>query len=101
MSYLCRADQLVFYGAKAAAGADNSFPEPLGFIGANYQRKSCHWGDFKIPESGNLDFSVSDFEVDKNYVSNGWQTYMSALAGSGDSAKTRPARAEEKRLGWK
>jgi hypothetical protein len=223
LSYLWRADQLVFYGSEAAAGADNSFPEPLGFIGANYQRfylhytsvrpapgqpyvyqvsgktrvkanvcaftgtitvvkaqlykapngsypklregeltcrvelaedrrqsgggtisgtlttyfyldakgqpqyntlepadgfsnnqcvatwtsyathqrKPCHWGDFKIPASGDLDFSVSDFEVNKKYVANGWQTYMAALEGNGDSPKTRQARAEEKRLWWK
>jgi hypothetical protein len=36
LSYLWRTDQLVFYGTKAADGTDNAFPEPLGFIGANY-----------------------------------------------------------------
>jgi len=223
LSYLWWADQLVFYGTKAAAGTDNAFPEPLGFIGADYQRfylhytsvrpapgqpyvyqvsgktrvkanvcafagtitvvkarlykapnssypklregeltcrvelaedrrqpgsgtisgtlttyfyldakgqpqyntlepadgfsnnqcvatwtsyathqrKPCHWGDFKIPASGDLDFSVSDFEVAAKYVPNGWQTYMAALDGQADSPKTRQARAEEKRLWWK
>ncbi|HET9503058.1 MAG TPA: hypothetical protein VFO93_05935 [Hymenobacter sp.] len=48
---------------------------------ATRQRKPCHWGDFKIPESGDLDFSVSDFEVAAKYVPNGWQTYMAALEG--------------------
>jgi len=67
---------------------------------ATRQRKPCHWGDFKIPESGDLDFSVSDFEVAAKYVPNGWQTYMAALEGQGDSPKTRQARAEEKRPWW-
>lgn len=43
LSYLWRADQLVFYGSKAAGSADNSFPEPLGFIGTNYQRFYLHY----------------------------------------------------------
>jgi hypothetical protein len=64
------------------------------------QRKPCHWGDFKIPESGDLDFSVSDFEVAAKYVANGWQTYMAALEGHDDTPKTRQARAEEKRPWW-
>jgi len=65
------------------------------------QRKPCHWGDFKIPESGDLDFSVSDFEVAKKYVPNGWQTYMAALEGNGEGPQTRQARTEEKRAWWK
>jgi hypothetical protein len=68
---------------------------------ATQQRKPCHWGDFKIPASGDLDFSVSDFEVAAKYVPNGWQTYMAALEGQDDSPKTRQARAEEKRAWWK
>ena len=68
---------------------------------ATQQRKPCHWGDFKIPESGDLDFSVSDFEVSAKYVANGWQTYMAALQGNDDSARTRQARAEEKCPWWK
>lgn len=65
------------------------------------QRKPCHWGDFKIPESGDLDFSISDFEVTDKYVPNGWQTYMAALLGDDNSPKIRQARAEEKRTWWK
>ena len=67
---------------------------------ATQQRKPCHWGDFKIPKSGDLDFSVSDFEAAPKYVANGWQTYMAALEGNDDSPKTRQARAEEKRPWW-
>ena len=222
LSYLWRADQLVFYGSKAADSADNSFPEPLGFIGANYQRfylhytsvrptpsrpyvyqvsgktrvktnvcaftgtitvvkaqlykalnssypklregeltcrvelaedrhqpgsgtisgtlttyfyldakdqlqyntlepgdgfnnnqcvaiwtsytthqrKPCHWGDFKIPASGDLDFSISDVMITAKYVPNGWQTYTAAQVGDDDNPKTRQARAEEKRAWW-
>ncbi|GAB3637372.1 hypothetical protein GCM10027422_29620 [Hymenobacter arcticus] len=68
---------------------------------ATQQRKPCHWGDFKIPASGDLDFSVSDFEVAAKYVANSWQTYMAALEGNGDTPKFRQAQAEEKRPWWK
>jgi hypothetical protein len=68
---------------------------------ATGQRKPCHWGDFKIPEAGDLDFSVSEFMVSKKYVARGWQTYMAALEGNDDSPATRQARAEEKRQWWK
>ena len=67
---------------------------------ATRQRKPCHWGDFKIPESGDLDFSVSDFEVAKKYVPNGWQTYIAAIEGA-DNVKTQQAAAEERRPWWK
>jgi hypothetical protein len=223
LSQLWWAEQLVFYGTKAADAADNAFPEPLGFIGANYQRfylhyttvhpapgqpyvyqvsgktrvktnvcaftgtitvvkarlykapnssypklregeltcrvelaedrrqpgsgtisgtlttyfyldkqgqpqhntlepsdgfnnnqcvatwtsytthqrKPCHWGDFKIPESGDLDFSISDVMITAKYVPNGWQTYTTAAAGDDAAAKTRQARVEEKRAWWR
>lgn len=68
---------------------------------ATGQRKPCHWGDFHIPESGDLNFSVSEFMVNKKYVARGWQTYMAALEGNDDSPVTRQARAEEKRQWWK
>ena len=68
---------------------------------ATHQRKPCHWGDFKIPESGDLDFSISDVMITAKYVPNGWQTYTAAQGGDETNAKTRQARAEEKRAWWK
>lgn len=65
------------------------------------QRKPCHWGDLHIPDSGDLNFGVREFMVSAKYVANGWQTYMAALQGNGDTPKTRQAQAEEKRPWWK
>ena len=39
ISRLWRADQLVFYGTSSP----DVFPEPLGFLGANYQRFYLHY----------------------------------------------------------
>jgi len=68
---------------------------------ATAQRKPCHWGDFHIPESGDLNYSVSEFAVNQKYVARGWQTYMAALEGNDDSPATRQARLEERRQWWK
>lgn len=63
--------------------------------------KPCNWGDFKIPEAADLDFSVSEFMANEKYVKNGWQNYMLSLdAGNGKPAANK-ARAEEKRQWWK
>jgi len=63
--------------------------------------KVCNWGDFKIPESGDLDFSVSELMVKEKYVKNGWQNYMLSLDADSGKPAALKAKAEEKRLWWK
>jgi len=38
--------------------------------------KRCNWGDYTIPESGDLDIGAGEFSVDEKYVRNGWVNYM-------------------------
>jgi hypothetical protein len=35
--------------------------------------KKCNWGDYRIPESSNLDVGVGGFMVDSKYKDNGWE----------------------------
>jgi hypothetical protein len=63
--------------------------------------KPCNWGDFKIPEAGDLDFSVSELMINKKYVNNGWQNYMLSLDADSGKPAALKARAEEKRQWWK
>ena len=71
--------------------------QPTTAITTNAWPKLYHWGDFHILESGNLNFSVCEFMVNKKYVARGWQTYIAALLeGSHDSPDTHRARAEGK-----
>ncbi|MFD1258353.1 hypothetical protein ACFQ3S_16225 [Mucilaginibacter terrae] len=63
--------------------------------------KVCNWGDFKIPEAGDLDFSVSELMINKKYVNNGWQNYMLSLDADSGKPAALKARAEEKREWWK
>ena len=67
---------------------------------ATNQSKPCHWGDFRIPQAGKLNTSVSEFAVAQPYVAHGWQTYMAAQDGMPDTPAARQARAEEKRQWW-
>ena len=58
--------------------------------------KPCNWG-VKIPEAGDLDFSVSELMINKKYVNNGWQNYMLSLEADSGKTAALKARAEEKR----
>ncbi len=35
----------------------------------------CNWGDYRIPESGDLDIGAGDFSPNKKYLKNGWEHY--------------------------
>ena len=65
LATLWHAPKIYFVGAPDPW---DTFPEPFGFIGSNYQRFyiHCNWGDFKIPGAGDLDFSVSELMINKN-----------------------------------
>jgi len=36
--------------------------------------KKCNWGDFRIPNSGNLDIGAGEFSPDDKYLAFGWQS---------------------------
>lgn len=38
--------------------------------------KKCNWGDYRIPNSGDLDIGAGEFSVNEKYVKNGWLSYM-------------------------
>lgn len=51
------------------------------FVGywTNYRTKEvlkCHWGDFRIPQSGDLDIGAGEFSVNEKYINHGWGTYL-------------------------
>jgi len=39
--------------------------------------KKCNWGDFRIPDSRELDSGAGEFGVNDKYEQNGWQDYQS------------------------
>lgn len=38
--------------------------------------KKCNWGDYRIPNSGDLDIGAGEFSVNEKYLKNGWLSYM-------------------------
>ena len=70
---------------------------------ATGQGKPCHWGDFRIAESGPLDIGAGEFYVGDQYLRHGWQTYQQAKLAEGNAQDPvgRKAQAEETRQWWK
>jgi hypothetical protein len=62
--------------------------------------KKCNWGDFRIPESGELDHGAGEFTVDEKYVRFGWESYVKSYS-SDDEKERAAALAEEDRQWWK
>ena len=63
--------------------------------------KKCHWGDFRIPESGDLDSGDGEFIVNEKYAKNGWSNYITAHSyGYPISNETQKAQEIEKEKWW-
>lgn len=63
--------------------------------------KPCGWGDYRIPNSDDLDVGAGEFSVNEPYVKNGWQDYMDSWGTHGDSLRTQKARERESYQWWK
>jgi hypothetical protein len=61
--------------------------------------KKCNWGDFRIPESEELDQGAGDVSIVNKYVKSGWESYVAAY--SGDEAAAKKARRIEDTAWWK
>ncbi len=62
--------------------------------------RKCHWGDFRIPESGDLDVGVGEFIISDKFIRNGWENYMLAWSGDPDNAAVQQARKLENDKWW-
>lgn len=67
---------------------------------SNGATKICRWGDYRIPNSDDLDVGSDNFSVNDRYINNGWLDYMDAWGTSGDATKTQKARDNEARQWW-
>jgi hypothetical protein len=65
------------------------------------QTKKCNWGDFRIPNSGDLDIGAGEFGVNDKYLKNGWQSFWDAFISGDDSIKTKKALVKENEQWWK
>lgn len=47
----------------------------VGFWSDGKERLRSNWGDFRIPDSGDLDIGAGHFSPDEKYLKNGWESY--------------------------
>ena len=64
------------------------------------EAKKCNWGDYRIPDSKELDCGAGEFMVHDNYVANGWSLYMHLSAMSSEDTEAKSALKEENRKWW-
>ncbi|MCW4468422.1 hypothetical protein OGH69_05555 [Flavobacterium sp. MFBS3-15] len=63
--------------------------------------KKCNWGDYRIPESGDLDWGAGEFMVNGKFKGNGWESYYDAYCCNPDWPETIAARKKEAEEWWK
>ncbi|WP_326983362.1 hypothetical protein VUJ46_02095 [Chryseobacterium sp. MYb264] len=65
-----------------------------------HQSKKVRFGDFRIPDSGNLDMGAGEFSPDPKYWDKGWKYYILNLAGETEK-DYELGKKMEKRQWWK
>ena len=64
--------------------------------------KKCQWGDYRIPECGDLDIGAGEFAVHDKYRTKGWQSYHLASGyDNADELKVKQALNIESEQWWK
>jgi len=64
-----------------------------------HQRKVCNWGDFRMPNCGDLDQGAGDVSINEKYLHNGWDNFVKVYRGN--KKESQKALAEENRKWWK
>ena len=80
-------------------GADGYLNNQFAGTWTSYKtkaRKAAHWGDSRIPVSGDLDIGAGEFSPDEKFIPNGWQSYRDAYV-----KQNKRALAEERRQWWR
>jgi len=60
--------------------------------------KTCNWGDYRIPESGDLDIGAGEFSPNENYLQFGWQSIKDE--GNQSSPNLKAAKQIEAAKWW-
>jgi len=61
--------------------------------------KKCNWGDFRMPNSIELDTGVGDVHIQEKYIKNGWETFVAAYDAD-DDEKAKKAQQIEDAKWW-
>ena len=49
----------------------------------------CNWGDFRIPNSGDLDIGAGEFSPNEKYLKNGWQSRRDEIVSNQNTKSIR------------
>jgi hypothetical protein len=63
---------------------NNEFVGKWGMYNTNFTQ-ACNWGDYRIPNSGDLDIGAGEFSPNNKYLQSGWQTVRNARSGKQNS----------------
>lgn len=63
--------------------------------------KICNWGDYRIPDSNNLDIGAAEFSPSDKYLEYGWKDFREAHLGDPKELKTITAKKKEAEEWWK
>lgn len=63
--------------------------------------KKCNWGDYRIPDCGDLDTGAGEFSVNDKYLKHGWENFSLAYSYLNDKPEVQKARQKENIPWWK
>lgn len=93
---LIRYNALMF----AADGFENNQFEGSWTRYKSTDSKKCNWGDYRIPDSKELDHGAGEFSVSEKYASNGWMDYTIANDAGPNSVNIEGAKKREQEKWW-
>lgn len=83
-----------------ADGYENNQFEGIWTSYTSGKIKKCNWGDYRIPNSADLDGGAGEFAPTLQYVKNGWENYQKAWFYDLTNSETKEARLREEEKWW-
>lgn len=83
-----------------ADGYNNSQFEGIWTSYKSNNSKKCNWGDYRIPDSRDLDCGTGEFMVDDKYIKNGWTSFVLARSYNSTDPNVVEAKKTEEEKWW-
>jgi hypothetical protein len=98
--YLDKSNNIIYddIDLDADGYTNNEFTGNWKMYDSNFTQR-CNWGDFRVPNCGDLDIGAGEFSPNDKYLKYGWQPVRDAYVGNKPSSKL--ALMTEKAEWWK
>lgn len=83
-----------------ADGFNNNQFEGVWTNYVNGKSQKCNWGDYRIPDSGDLDEGTAEFMASKKYHEKGWKNYNLAWGNPLETTEVKKAGEKERERWW-